>query len=152
MPGYKGHLVGGFCAFVIMAYLCKTSQTTVPVLFGWMLCTLAGSLFPDVDISSKGQKLLFRLLFVVFIGLLWLQQTHTALCVSLCSFVPLLVRHRGLFHRLWFIALLASIPLLWARAQSQHVYAMLWYPIIFFVVGAYSHVYLDVGFKRMWRL
>jgi membrane-bound acyltransferase YfiQ involved in biofilm formation len=152
MPGYKGHLVGGTVAYLFLLSIFITQQTTVPTMFGWLICSLAGSLFPDVDITSKGQKILFRLLFVLFVGLVALQRMRGALMVSIISFVPLLVHHRGIFHRFWFIALVGCVPAVYAYLYFPQLYGACITGGIFFIVGAYSHIYLDVGFKRMWRV
>lgn len=151
MPGYKGHLVGGAVSYLLLLSILMSQHTTVPTLFGWLMCSLAGSLFPDVDITSKGQKILFRILFVLFITLLIMQRMRAALGVSIVSFVPLLVHHRGLFHRFWFIALIGFIPVVYVHIYAPNLYVGFLCGALFFIFGAYSHLYLDVGFKRMWR-
>ena len=58
MPGYRAHLAGGLTVYGITIYLLRSYCGSVFIAAEWMLFTLAGSLFPDIDTKSKGQKFL----------------------------------------------------------------------------------------------
>lgn len=102
MPGYRGHLIGGACAFALVL-LCVTKPYTILNAAEWLCFTLLGSLFPDVDIKSKGQKLFYR--GVVVCALIFImQQWWQALGVlGAMALFPQLCNHRGVFHEPWFL-------------------------------------------------
>lgn len=146
MPNYKGHVIGGLAVFSI-GLLLVGNYHHISLLTGieWALCTLLGSLFPDIDTKSKGQKIFYRLLFIFLIFLTLQQKFQTATFMCLAGFVPLLVNHRGLCHNILFIL---GIPML------IFGYIFLFLPaygllvvgdIVFFTLGALSHLCLDRG-------
>lgn len=150
MPGYKGHIAGGLVMFGV---LFAATRSIVAAGSGWLLCaiTLAGALFPDVDTKSKGQKWFYRILFCALIGLLFLKQFVAFAVLALLIGLPLIVDHRGLFHRLWFIALLviaALAALDWYHIIPAHNAVL---PALFFIAGAASHLMLDIGGVRFFR-
>lgn len=152
MPNYKGHLAGGAIAYGLTAGLllsvCHPSFFTT---IEWLLFALAGALFPDIDIKSKGQKLFYWVLLGMYIFLIARNHFEIIALLSVISIVPMLVKHRGVFHRLWFIVL---IPTMTAFCISLYVpsYAIIiFFDTIFFITGAISHLWLDMGFKRMFR-
>lgn len=152
MPGYKVHLVGGMVVYLALLY--GISYVAAPSLITsleWMLCAMAGALFPDVDVKSKGQNIFY---WIIFIGLLLLMAQHkwqAASLISLFSLIPQLVGHRGLFHRGLFLIACAVLVIF---------FMMIWYPfyargvafdILFFTLGALSHLWLDMGWKALVR-
>jgi len=150
MPNYKGHLLGGLAIFIATILLVYT-RYSISFFTGleWGLCTLLGSLFPDIDTKSKGQKLFYRVLFIFLIFLIFQNKFQLAVFMCLAGFIPLLVNHRGLCHNILFIL---AIPTLF----SGYVYLFL--PkytllilgsMIFFTLGAISHLCLDKGPIRM---
>jgi hypothetical protein len=151
MPGYKGHLVGGAVTFGLMVYAINSAghSVTLAQALPWAGSTLAGCLFPDIDVKSKGQNFFYKVLIVVLIALLVGGYQRSFVAVSVASLVPMVVRHRGLFHRLWFIV---GFPFFLALVLGSY-YPMyqpgIYSNTFFFVVGAISHLWLDLGFKRM---
>src|SRR5689334_4118409 len=69
----------------------------------WLVFVLAGSLFPDMDVKSKGQNLFYAIIFCVFIMLILHGCYETVALLSVLALIPMLVRHRGLFHAWWFV-------------------------------------------------
>lgn len=153
MPGYRGHLAGGVVTFsILMVAISRIFQPTIFTMAEWLGLALAGSLFPDIDIKSKGQKYFYWFVFFSIIFLACKQRDDIIVWVSLVSIVPMLVKHRGIFHRAWFIVLM---PLgLWyaVSVQCPHLSAPLLFDVMFFIAGALSHLWLDMGLKRMLRL
>ncbi len=150
MPNYKGHLLGGFIVFMVTMLLVY-SRYHVSLFTGleWGLCTLLGALFPDIDTKSKGQKLFYRLLFIVLIFLIFQQKFQVAVFICLAGFIPLLVNHRGLCHNILFIL---SIPLLFSWyffLFLPHYSLLILGDLLFFTLGAISHLWLDKGLVRM---
>lgn len=153
MPGYKGHLFGGLVAFLVMVtfLVFKNVNPSAPLMFEWLLCTLAGSLFPDVDVKSKGQNYFYKLLLIILLILLVNGYIPLFILLAILAVTPMIVRHRGLFHKLWFII---SFPLLIAVCLISfypHYKMLIAYDIAFFILGAISHLYLDLGLKRLFQ-
>lgn len=152
MPGYRGHLVGGLVTFsILLVVVSRVCQPTVIAMAEWLGLCLAGCLFPDVDTKSKGQKYFYWSVFFALIFLAYKKCFDMLILVSLVSIIPMLVNHRGLFHRIWF---LIGMPFaLWYVLSFQcPAYSMhLLFDTIFFVAGALSHLWLDVGLRRMLR-
>lgn len=153
MPGYRGHLAGGAIAFCIaLVTVAHFTQPTPMALAEWLGFCLAGSLFPDVDTKSKGQKYFYRGILLALIILAYMKHLDILVWVSIISITPMLVNHRGLFHRIWF---LIGVPLLlWyvICLQFPCYKGQLFFDVLFFIVGSLSHVWLDVGLRRMLRL
>ena len=151
MPGYKNHVMGGIVAYGLTVYLLRSLHPSASTLLEWLVCSVAGSLFPDIDIKSKGQKYFYSLFFCIFAGLLMVKRFEIVALMSCFCLIPLLVNHRGLFHRPWFlIALPATLACVGGHCMPPCSDAFAC-NALFFIVGALSHVWLDVGFARMFR-
>jgi len=161
MPGYKGHLAGGCVAygltlgllygFLPYVALAKYGFSSL-VALRWLFCALAGSLFPDIDVKSKGQKYFYWVILGFFLLLIIERKFKLLAASSIVSVLPMLVKHRGIFHKTWFVVL---APLgLWALFGTyapEYSFA-LFLDVLFFIVGALSHLWLDLGLKRMMRI
>jgi len=151
MPGYRIHIVGGAVAFGLLRILLRGYNPSIGVSLEWLLFTMLGSLFPDVDITSKGQKVFYRCFAVLFVYYIFMQNTACLSIMGGVGLFPLFVRHRGIFHRVWFISLLGLVTLLWTfLCFPQYIYIVSW-DVLFFAVGALSHIWLDIGIKRMMK-
>lgn len=153
MPGYKGHLVGGCAAFGFGLFLLQSSYNPTHLnAFEWFLCALAGALFPDIDIKSKGQNLFYKGLLILLLFLFVKGRMQIALMIGIVSLIPMVVRHRGLFHRTWFV-IAAPYAIAGFLTTCYPIYSrILLIDTSFFVLGALSHLWLDLGFRRMVRL
>jgi len=150
MSNYKGHLAGGLFAYFIVLYFIIAAQTiSLATGFEWLLFTLAGALFPDVDIKSKGQKIFYYVMLVLMLVLIVHNQTQTLVIVAILAMVPLLVRHRGIFHKLGFVLLVPLIIGVLLCSQVPHCSRVIMHDVLFFIAGAISHLWLDFGFFRM---
>lgn len=153
MPGYKGHLAGGTITFALALYAVSNAGIlfTHAQAVQWFASALAGCLFPDIDVKSKGQNLFYKGMLCLLLLMIFYGYHRPFMLVSVAAMVPMIVRHRGLFHRLWF---LIGMPALLAffLAASYPAYGFTIYcNTFFFIIGAISHLWLDVGFKRMFR-
>ena len=155
MPSYKGHLAGGAAAYVITLAGVLISTALDPSLFAvleWFALCMIGSLFPDVDIKSKGQKLFYMILLATMIILSSFEHWHALVFLSFMAVIPLCSKHRGLFHNLWFVVLLPiTISWLICIFWLPHCSSIIFYDCLFFISGAISHLYLDLGFRRLFR-
>lgn len=153
MPSYKGHLFGGIVVYGILLYAIAAYQPTLLSACEWFICALLGSLFPDIDTKSKGQRLFYQVIVVAAL-IVWWQRRFTALTIlCITAFLPLLVHHRGLTHRVWFIGALALTVVCYAHLYLSAAAArMITFDVLFFTAGVLSHLCLDLGIRRMWRI
>jgi membrane-bound metal-dependent hydrolase YbcI (DUF457 family) len=157
MPGYKGHLVGGIIAFgllfIALISLIFTQQPSHVMIGEWLLCALAGALFPDIDVKSKGQKYFYYVVLVCLAVLAYQQRFQMLTCFSFVMITPMLVKHRGIFHSPRFVI---ALPLLvWviiATLLPQRT-SQFFVDTLFFIGGALSHLWLDFGTRQfLWKL
>jgi len=149
MPGYRGHLVGGTVTYLVILQFIKSMQPSISVIISGFVFCLVGSLFPDVDIKSKGQKLFYTLALIMLCIFLYYERTDFFIGLSLLALVPLLVKHRGLFHQLWFLIFISlSTGLL---IGSFHAHFSMWAMknALFFLAGTISHIVLDRVITRL---
>lgn len=149
MPGYKGHLAGGFIVYGALIFLiCHYwMQPSLITAAEWLLFLLAGSLFPDVDVKSKGQHLVYAVLFAVLSILLLHGCYKIVAIVGVASLLPMLVKHRGLFHNpLFLIALPLALALVAAQCMPDYSNAIA-ADAFFFIIGALVHIALDRGIR-----
>jgi|HubBroStandDraft_1064217.scaffolds.fasta_scaffold118311_1 hypothetical protein len=149
MPGYKGHLVGGIVAFCILFVVAMGINPSYYTAGEWLLCTLAGALFPDIDVKSKGQKYFY---YVVLAGLVFLvmqREFEVLTCFSFIVITPMLVRHRGIFHSPRFIILMPLMVWIMIAMVFPSTAQPLFFDTMFFIAGAFSHLWLDFGTRQM---
>ena len=151
MPGYKGHIAGGIVVWSVLLAALHSFNPSWPTIIEWLACCVSGALFPDIDIKSKGQKLFYWLMFGLFIVLIFYNKIQLLIFLSIIAFTPMLVRHRGIFHRLWFIVGFPTIVGVALSMWMPTCSTIIFFDILFFVAGAVSHLWLDMGFKRMLR-
>lgn len=143
MPSYRVHLVGGFLTYLgILQVIKQYDPSPLTIVQGLLFCLL-GALFPDIDVKSKGQQIFYSMLAGLLIFLLYQQQYCLFASMSFIGIIPILVRHRGIFHYIWFLLLLAlGITYVihgWCGYWSHVMIHNAW----FFCAGAISHVVLD---------
>jgi hypothetical protein len=155
MPGYRGHLIGGSVAFVVIHNVLSSFAPEMvtganDMLIGALLCLL-GALFPDIDIKSVGQRVFYS--FALLLSMLAILSHHYSLLAVLAvlGLFPLVVPHRGVIHRLWFVVLVPfSVPLILAYGNAE-LFAPSFILYLYFLAGAVSHLMLDYGIVRFFR-
>ena len=152
MPNYKSHLIGGIGAYTILLIVLQRIQPILLLSAGeWLMCALAGSLFPDIDIKSKGQKYFYCVMLLVMIVLIIKHLFSLLAICSVMAVIPMLVRHRGIFHRLWFVILFPLTMWYVVSISVPTVSKIILFDVFFFIAGSISHLWLDFGFWRMLR-
>lgn len=151
MPGYKGHLVGGTLTFALALYAMDGAGVhfTHVQAVQWFISALAGCLFPDVDVKSKGQNIFYKGMLVALLCMLFYGYHRPFMMVSVAAMVPMIVRHRGIFHRLWFVIGMPTLGALFLATYYPAYESTIYFNTLFFVMGAISHLWLDLGFKKM---
>ncbi|MBP6869580.1 metal-dependent hydrolase [Candidatus Babeliales bacterium] len=149
MPGFRGHLIGGTLTYLAILQCIKSMQPSLPVIASGFVFCIVGSLFPDIDIKSKGQKLFYSLGLIILCCFLYYERTDLFIGLSLLATVPLLVKHRGIFHELWFLIFISiSTGLVIGSFHAQYsAWAMK--NALFFLAGAISHIVLDRVITRL---
>ena len=143
MPSYRGHLVGGLVTYVaVLQFIKYMNLSSFMLLQGFLFCLL-GALFPDIDVKSKGQKVFYTILLVLLLLLLYKKMYCLFAIMSLLGIIPLLVRHRGIFHHIWFLFSMAIIATLIIKNWCGTFRNIMVYNSWFFFAGALSHVLLD---------
>ena len=117
----------------------------------WLAATLAGSLFPDIDIRSQGQHLFLKIVLLLLIICLFLQAYIPVVMILFFSVLPLVIPHRGLFHDLSFVAILCAFTDLALILFMPHKAKTVIITSLFFIVGVVSHLLLDKGFKKTFQ-
>ncbi|MGA9530695.1 MAG: metal-dependent hydrolase [Candidatus Babeliales bacterium] len=159
MPGYKQHLCGGIAVYGLTCGILHKVNSPLFVhadtpffLLEWLTFALAGSLFPDVDIKSKGQQIYYWIISLVTVLLILYGNYKAISIVAVAAAVPPLATHRGIFHRTWFILGLTFLGAYFG-GQLYPCYAeRMFIDAAFFSIGALSHVWLDSGFQGLCKL
>jgi hypothetical protein len=154
MPSYRGHVAAGCCTFIGILLLFHKHTGCLPVTWTELfLFTLIGSLFPDIDTKSKGQQLVYALNCLLVIYLIVQRYFFAALSISLCCFLPLISKHRGIFHNpLFLLCGISSVVAILLNHYPLHN-ARILYDALFFLCGVASHIALDrlvCGTKSRW--
>lgn len=144
MPGYRGHIFGALGSWALgLVVVLSLRPVTGLQAIEWAGTALVGGLFPDLDTKSMGQKWLFRILFVAGLLLLFHQYYQAMSAMLLVAIVPLLVRHRGLLHNIFFISGVAIAGFLLLSTRFPPYKEMILLDTLFFWLGAISHLWLD---------
>lgn len=134
--------------------VCQLSKelTRPTIIFTeWLMCAFFGSLFPDLDIKSKGQILFYRTLVLCMVGLFFCNYRYIPLLPSIALLLPMVVHHRGVMHRWWFLVAISIGFWLMISISFPSLQHAIFFDLLFFNAGAFSHLWLDLGFKRMMR-
>lgn len=149
MPGYKGHIAGATVFFGVTIYLLQSLNPSVATLSEWLLCTYAGALFPDIDVKSKGQKFFYWVIAAIMVILLLQKRFVLMIGVASLALLPMLVRHRGLFHRLGFLIFLVACVAIGLTVAWPEYTTIIFLDALFFLLGVVSHLWFDMGWRRM---
>ena len=146
MASGKGHLVGGFIflwAFLtILANYFYVPSVMEIVIYGAIVVLF--SVWPDVDISSLGQKIFYSIFFVTDTALIfYFQEYKIAAYFGLLIILPVLAKHRGWTH--WrTTAILLPAPLMLAPMYMYGGTLLEGAPYYCAAVtGYFSHLFFD---------
>ncbi len=149
MPGYRGHLIGGTMTYLMIVQSLPHQFFPASVVASGFVFCIAGSLFPDIDIKSKGQQLFYSVALFVLCLFLYFERMDLFIGLSLLATVPLLVKHRGLFHQLWFLIFISITSGLLVGSIHDRYAPWAMYNALFFLAGAVSHIFLDRSITRL---
>lgn len=145
MPGYRTHLLAGCGSFLLLASVLEVElQTDTPLLPLWYGgLSLLGSIFPDIDVASKMQRLFFKCSLLAAPLLLLTNRHSWFLGLSFLVLFVVLLRHRTLTHQVGFAV---GMPLLLAAFLVYSYQIPSYFSLnsaFFFIGGCLSHIMLD---------
>jgi len=117
---YRGHIAAGAAFYGVLAFVVVVVAPPIlgfdSALFAtewWeipaqLVVAVMAALWPDVDITSQGRKLFYRLFLVLDLYLMLRGEWRAAALLGLVAILPGLGRHRGWTHRLWSALLVPS--------------------------------------------
>lgn len=152
MAGYKGHIVWALFTYASILGVGYLASWHIVFSVQNILFICLGSMFPDIDTKSKGQKIFYYVLAFCCIYSGIKHWYCTLLGLISFGFLPLVCSHRGIFHNIFFILFLISITLLFLIQlfpRCEHIFIM---NGLFFACGALSHLIVDFGFRRALRI
>ncbi len=134
MSMFREHWIGGLVGYSVFFCVSLIATFAVPFLSGavqadWnpsippvvaplqivgcFVVAVLFSLWPDVDIKSKSQRIFYSALFVVNVGLIvFLQKYVVSAVLGLFAMVPILSKHRGWTHAKLTMVVLPGVFLL----------------------------------------
>lgn len=147
MPNHRTHLTAGLVSSALLIYainLFDASFLKSPSLIFLYACfALAGSIFPDIDIDSKMQRMFWPLITIAVGITLVFSQWHLFFILTISVLFVASIGHRTITHSVWF-SLFFPLLLAW-YIQSNHpmLRSIAYTSAFFFSVGAWSHIFLD---------
>ena len=155
MSSYKGHIAGGIVAGTLL-YAATIKLSLSPTygkndFFFAFIALVLGSLFPDIDTKSIGQKIFYTLLVIPMAFAIISSYWTLLASLSALSMFPILVNHRGIIHSFWFVTLFPLlIPVLTYQINPNYS-DLSWLAYSYFVTGALSHLVLDNGIIKTFK-
>lgn len=155
MPNFRQHLLGGLLLYTVILLALVTFfhyHISMHRLIEWLACIILGSLLPDVDTGSKGRRVWFRLA-IITACILVLVHAWLPICVLVVAMcLPLLVRHRGILHSLWFYLVMCVVIIIMSFCWCPRYVHLVAGDLVFLMLGVLSHLWLDMGLVRMLKL
>lgn len=148
MPGYKKHLAAGLGTYCLLLACFSLSTVSSLRLVEWCTCTLLGSLFPDIDIKSKGQLVFYHIIMLALLGCILNSRWKAASILGIMATMPLLARHRGIFHHFGIITAVTMSGAFYAASCWPSASLTIFSDACFFLAGVASHTVLDKGFSK----
>lgn len=149
MPGYKAHTLGSLIIAILALGACNVFyQITAFKAFEWIGFAVIGGLFPDLDTKSFGQKWFYRIMLIVLAILFMLQRYYVLSILALLAFLPLIFKHRGVFHAPWFLAGITVFGTLTAAYYFPHYTYAAYADGAFFFLGTMIHLVMDRSFRN----
>jgi hypothetical protein len=150
MPGYRAHILCAVLIYTAMLLCIGALFKNGFTVLGGLGAIVAGALFPDIDIKSKGQHYLYWMYAAALGLLLLLHWRHPKqlwidliICLAILTIAPMLGRHRGITHApLFILALGVTFWIISAGFYPQYTQQFFFYSSCF-VLGALSHIWLD---------
>ena len=139
MSAFKKHLdtgcklstIFGMLTFLCIFYYHGWNAVDAIWYDGWKVATvfmicIAASLFPDIDTKSRSQRAVYAALLVVNIIMLALGQYAECIILGIVTKIPMLTKHRGIFHSYCVAAFLPAIVLWYVLRELTPFFLLCW--------------------------
>lgn len=149
MPKYKAHLIFGTFSFLVCVYLSFILIHFCPTILqiiGCFLCALLGSIFPDIDTTSKMQRIFFLFSSISLLSSIIFRFWFLFFNLSFVTLIVMLLKHRTLTHNIWFILVLSILLAFMSMFFGGFLGLDLALGSFSFLIGAISHILLDFLF------
>ena len=112
MSDYRGHVAAGVAFYGVAAFFI----IAVPIIAGYqgsalfehwweipaqLVVAVLAALWPDVDVTSQGRRLFYRLFLILDLYLILTGAWQAAALLGLFAILPGMGKHRGWTHTLW---------------------------------------------------
>lgn len=148
MPGYKAHIAAGIISCLVLIYLISVLVNFCPTflqIIGCFACAILGSIFPDIDTTSKAQRLFFLFSSVVLLISIAFQAWFLFFNFSFITVIVMFLKHRTITHNAYFLFTLSIFLILFSTLVFQGLSTGAVLSALGFTIGAFSHLLLDFG-------
>jgi hypothetical protein len=148
MPGYKAHIAVGICSCMGLLYVISLITHIFPTFLqfiGCFVCAILGSIFPDIDTTSKAQRLFFIFSSIVLLSSIVVQAWFIFLNFSFVTVIVMFLKHRTITHSVWFLFTLSILLILFSVMVFNGFCIGGVLSALAFAIGAFSHLLLDFG-------
>jgi hypothetical protein len=146
MPGYRAHIMVGVSTCLGLLYAINTlthPHTAFLQTVGCIAAAILGSIFPDIDTTSKMQRIFFIFSSMALLISIFFQAWFFFFNLSFITVVVTFLKHRTLTHSAWFIFALSIISILLSSIIFHETSTGAVLTALCFAVGALSHLVLD---------
>ncbi len=154
MPNYKGHLVGGTIAFLGTLHA-TTALFNRPTVYELPLCftvCLVASIFPDIDITSKMQRIFYISAALGIIAALLMHNLTLFFSIAATAILISQLQHRTITHNVWFIITIPGFIVLYTSFYKPVYFTTSLVYYLYFVAGALSHILLDKTLTKIKKI
>jgi len=141
---FKGHSVGGIISATVVTIGCYTTSQSIQhsILYG--ITTYLFSLYPDLDIKSKSQKIWLIIGIIISGYLMSINDINHGFVMIGIFIIPQLFKHRGIVHTLKFGAVISYA---WYYVLYGFINIDLMYTMVSGMIGYTTHLLLDKHIK-----
>lgn len=148
MPRYRAHITFGAFSYFVSIYLSFILLHFYPTFLqaiGCLGCVILGSIFPDIDTTSKMQRIFFIFSSFALLGSIIFRFWLLFFNLSFITVIVMLLKHRTLTHKIWFISTLFCVFIyIFSFLGFLSINSFL--GVFCFLLGAFSHILLDFLF------
>ena len=156
MPTYRFHILGGAAAFGLLhvaaeRFIPSYQSHSWTVLASFLAIAMLGSIFPDIDVKSNMQKIFIATMVIALPVAFFMQKYYVLATLIAISAGLVIIRHRGLTHRAWFLVAFPLLVGFYLSYRCPSNTELIYSACLFFSAGGLSHLALDFGITRFFK-